>query len=49
MAQQEIEKALHNVDVMQKMTATTMPIKAVIMVSGIGLKFEVEGNIELAG
>jgi PAS domain S-box-containing protein len=47
-AQQEIEKAARNADVMQKLTGTTLPTKAVVTISGIDLKFEVDGDIELA-
>jgi hypothetical protein len=47
-AQQEIEKAARNADSKQKLTGTTLPTKAVVTVSGIDLKFEVDGEIELA-
>jgi PAS domain S-box-containing protein len=47
-AQQEIEKAVHNADARRKLTGTTLPTKALVTVSGIDLKFEVDGEIEFA-
>jgi hypothetical protein len=44
--QREIEKVVHNADAKRKLT--TFPIKAVVTVSGIDLKFEMNGDIELA-
>jgi PAS domain S-box-containing protein len=46
--QREIEKAVRNADAKRKLTGTTLPAKAVVTVSGIDLKFEVDGEIELA-
>jgi hypothetical protein len=47
-AQQEIEKAARDADVKRKLIGTTLPTKAVVTVGGVDLKFEVEGDIELA-
>jgi hypothetical protein len=47
-AQREIEKAVRDVDPQRKLTGTTLPTKAVVTVGGINLKFEVDGDIELA-
>jgi hypothetical protein len=46
--QQEIEKVVRSADAKRKLTGTTLPTKAVVTVSGIDLKFEVDGEIELA-
>jgi PAS domain S-box-containing protein len=46
--QREIENAVRDPDAKRKLTGTTLPTKAVITVSGIDLKFEVDGAIELA-
>jgi hypothetical protein len=47
-AQWKIEKAGRNADAKRKRAGTTLPTKAVVTVSGIDLKFEVVGDIELA-
>jgi Family of unknown function (DUF6494) len=47
-AQREIEKAVRDADVKRKLTDTTLPTSAVVTVGGIDLKFEVDGDIELA-
>jgi PAS domain S-box-containing protein len=47
-AQQEIEKAVRDAEVKRKLTGTTLPTKAVVTVGGVDLKFEIEGDIELA-
>jgi PAS domain S-box-containing protein len=47
-AQGEIEKAVRDADTKRKLTSATLPTKAVFTVSGIDLKFEVDGDIELA-
>jgi PAS domain S-box-containing protein len=47
-AQREIEKAARSADSKRNPTGTTLPIKAVVTVSSIDLKFEVDGEIELA-
>ena len=47
-AQRELEKAARNADAMRTLTGTTVPIKAVVTVGAIDLKFEVDGEIALA-
>ncbi len=47
-AQREIEKAVRNADAKRKLTGTTLPTRAVVTVGGVDLKFEVDGDIELA-
>jgi PAS domain S-box-containing protein len=47
-AQREIEKAVRDVNATRKLTCTTLPTRAVVTVGGIDLKFEVDGDIELA-
>ncbi len=47
-AQREIEKAVRDADAKRKLSGTTLPIRAVVTVGGIDLKFEVVGDIELA-
>jgi PAS domain S-box-containing protein len=47
-AQREIEKVVRSADAKRKLTRTTFPMKAVVTVSGIDLKFEMNGDIELA-
>jgi PAS domain S-box-containing protein len=47
-AQREIEKAVRDADAKRKLTGTTLPTRAVVTVGGIDLKFEVDGDIELA-
>jgi len=47
-AQREIEKAVRDANAKKKLSGTILPTRAVVTVSGIDLKFEVEGNIELA-
>jgi hypothetical protein len=47
-AQREIKKAVRNVDAKRELTGTTLPTKAIVTVGGIDLKFEVDGDIELA-
>jgi N-acetylglutamate synthase/N-acetylornithine aminotransferase len=47
-AQREIEKAIRTADAKRKLTGTTLQTKAVVTVSGIDLKLEVDGDIELA-
>jgi hypothetical protein len=47
-AQREIAKAVRDVDAKRKLTGTTLPTRAVVTVGGIDLKFEVDGDIELA-
>jgi PAS domain S-box-containing protein len=47
-AQREIEKAVRDADAKRKLTGATLPAKAVVTVSGVDLKFEIDGAIELA-
>jgi PAS domain S-box-containing protein len=47
-AQREIEKAVRDADAKRKLTGTTLPAKAVVTVGGVDLKFEIDGDIELA-
>jgi hypothetical protein len=47
-AQREIEKAVRDADAKRKLTGTTLPTRAVVTVSGVDLKFEIDGAIELA-
>ena len=47
-AQREIEKAVRDADAKRKLTGTTLPTKAVVTVGGVDLKFEIDGDIELA-
>jgi hypothetical protein len=47
-AQREIEKAVRNAEAKRRLTGTTLPTKAIVTVSGIDLKFEVDGEIELS-
>jgi hypothetical protein len=47
-AQREIEKAVRDADPKRKLTGATLPTRAVVTVSGIDLKFEIDGAIELA-
>jgi hypothetical protein len=46
--QREIEEAVRKSDAKRRLTGTTLPTKAVVTVSGIDLKFEVNGEIEFA-
>jgi hypothetical protein len=47
-AQREIEKAVRNADAKGSLSGATLPAKAVVTVGGIDLKFEIDGDIELA-
>jgi PAS domain S-box-containing protein len=47
-AQREIEKAVRDAVAKRKLTGTTLPTRAVVTVGGIDLKFELDGDIELA-
>jgi hypothetical protein len=47
-AQREIEKALRDADAKRRLTGTTLPTRAVVTVGGIDLKFDVDGDMELA-
>jgi len=47
-AQREIEKAVRDADAKRKLTGTTLPTKAVVTVGGVDIKFEIDGDIELA-
>lgn len=47
-AQQEIEKAVRAADAKGDLSGTTLPAKVVVTVDGIDLKFEIDGDIELA-
>jgi hypothetical protein len=46
-AQREIEKAVRDT-AKRKLSGTTLPTRAVVTVGGIDLKFEIDGDIELA-
>jgi hypothetical protein len=45
-AQREIEKAVRDADAKRKPTGARLPTKAVVTVSGVDLKFEIDGDIE---
>jgi hypothetical protein len=47
-AQREIEKAVRDPDGKRRLTGTTLPTRAVVTAGGIDLKFDVDGDIELA-
>jgi PAS domain S-box-containing protein len=47
-ALREIENAVASTDAKRKLAGTALPMKAVVTVSGIDLKFEMNGDIELA-
>src|SRR5215470_14434187 len=47
-AQREIEKAVREADEAGQLSASSLPAKAVVTVGGIDLKFEIDGDIELA-
>jgi hypothetical protein len=47
-AQREIEKVVGSADTKRKLARTTFPMTAVVTVSGIDLKFEMNGDIEFA-
>jgi Family of unknown function (DUF6494) len=47
-AQREIEKAVRDADAKRRLTGTTLPTRAVVTVGGIDLKFDVDGDMELA-
>jgi len=47
-AQREIEKAVREADEAGQLSASPLPAKAVVTVGGIDLKFEIDGDIELA-
>jgi hypothetical protein len=47
-AQREIEKAVRDADAKGNLSGTTLPAKAVVTVGGIDLKFEIDGDIDLA-
>jgi len=48
-AQREIEKAVRDADAQgQLKNGERLPAKAVVTVGGINLKFEIDGDIELA-
>ena len=47
-AQREIDKAVRDADAKRKLTGTTLPTKAVVTVGCVDLKFEIDGDIELA-
>jgi hypothetical protein len=47
-AQREIEKAVRDADAKGNLSGTTLPAKAVVTVGGIDLKFEFDGDIDLA-
>jgi hypothetical protein len=47
-AQREIEKAVRDADAKRRLTGTTLPVRAVVTVGDIDLKFDVDGDIELA-
>jgi hypothetical protein len=47
-AQREIEKAVRDADAKRKQISTTLPTRAVVTVGGIDVKFDVDGDIELA-
>jgi hypothetical protein len=47
-AQREIEKAVRDADATRKLTGTTLPTRAIVTVGSIDLKFDVDGDIELA-
>jgi Family of unknown function (DUF6494) len=46
--QREIEKAVRSGDAKRELPGTGLPTKAVVTVGGIDLKFEIDGDIELA-
>ena len=47
-AQREIEKAVRDADAKGNLSGTTLPAQAVVTVGGIDLKFEIDGDIDLA-
>ena len=47
-AQREIEKAVRDADAKRELSGTSLPTKAVVTVGGVDLKFEIDGDIELA-
>jgi PAS domain S-box-containing protein len=47
-AQREIEKAVRDADAKGQLSSTTLPANAVVTVSGVDLKFEIDGDIESA-
>jgi hypothetical protein len=47
-AQREIEKAVRDADSKGKLTESSLHAKAVLTVSGVDLKFEIERDIGLA-